>query len=390
MQTASMPERLKIRMPEAEYLSIAPGRVNLLGEHVDYNGGAVLPAAIDRSVFIAAKRRSDQRIILDALDLNSRIEISIPELEKMQDISGHEIPGWALYPAGVAAILQRHGLEVKGIEATFTSDIPVGAGLSSSAAVEVAFGALWQEVAGWEMDRLSLAQICQEAENEVVGVNCGLMDQFASANGIKDHVLYFDTLTLKHQAIRLPDGVVLVIADSGIRHTLANSEYNERRKSCEAALEHLRRFTPQAQTLRDISLEEFNMSKDDLPAVVQKRAGYVINEFSRVEQARNALERGDAAAFGKLMFKTHAGLRDEYEVSCPELDCLVEIAARLPGCLGARLTGAGFGGCTINLVKEDDVNNFITSLRDGYTEKMGRTISVFPCHTSQGVQVVGL
>ena len=374
-------------MPEAEYLSIAPGRVNLLGEHIDYNGGAVLPAAIDRKVFIAAKRRNDQRIILNALDLNSAVEIHIPELEKMQDISGNEIPRWALYPAGVAAILQRHGLEVNGIEAVFSSQIPVGAGLSSSAAVEVGFGALWQRLAGWDMDRLTLAQICQEAENKVVGVNCGLMDQFACANGIKDHVLYFDTLTLKHQAIRLPEGIALVIADSGVRHTLANSEYNERRKSCEAALEHLRRFVPQAQTLRDIRLDDFQTHKEKLPAVIQNRAGYVVNEFSRVEQARVALERGDAAVFGKLMLENHAGLRDEYEVSCPELDCLVEIAARLPGCLGARLTGAGFGGCTVNLVEEVQVDNFVMSLREGYSEKMGRTISVFPCHASQGVQV---
>jgi galactokinase len=381
---------LKQRLPDARFLSMAPGRVNLLGEHVDYNGGAVLPAAIDRTVEIAARERNDELITLLAMDLDAAVELRIPDLEKKIDKTGQPLPQWALYPAGVAWSLQKNGYCIAGIDAVYTSDVPIGSGLSSSAAVEVAFAALWQAIGDWQLDKLSLAKYCLEAENTYVGLNCGLMDQFASAHGVKDHVLYFDTRSLEFRPVPLPQGFTLVIADSGVRRTLATSAYNERQASCKEAMRILKQYLPGIQTLRDVGVEEFEKYKENLPPIPSKRAGYVVHECARVNQALVALEGGEAAVFGKLMFENHIALRDEYEVSCPELDWLVEMAGNLPGCLGARLTGAGFGGCTVNLVEFIKVEDFIQRLKEGYALKSGRNSDVFQCHASNGVEVIRL
>lgn len=381
---------LKQMLPGARFLSTAPGRVNLLGEHVDYNGGAVLPAAIDRTVKVAARERNDEIITLLAMDLDAAVELRIPDIVKKIDKTGQLLPHWALYPAGVAWSLQKNGFPIAGIDAVFTSDVPIGSGLSSSAAVEVAFAALWQAIGDWELDKLRLAKYCLEAENAYVGLNCGLMDQFASAHGVKDHVLYFDTRSLEFRPVPLPKGFALVIADLGVRRTLASSAYNERQASCNEALRILKQCLPGIQTLRDVSVEEFEKNKENLPTVPRKRAGYVVHECARVDQALISLDKGEAAAFGKLMFENHAALRDDYEVSCQELDWLVEIAGNLPGCLGARLTGAGFGGCTVNLVESNKATDFIQSLKEGYALKSGRNADVFLCHASKGVEVIRL
>lgn len=385
-----IPEKMRTSLPGAGYLSIAPGRVNLLGEHVDYNGGAVLPVAIDRTVKIAARERDDGKIGLSALDLGERIVLDVSGLDQKRDLSGHALPPWALYPAGVASVFQEHGLTVKGIDAVYTSDIPIGAGLSSSAAVEVAFAVLWQEIGGWSLDRLALAKLCQEAENHYVGLNCGLMDQFASANGIEGHVMVFDTKSLESETVPLPQGVALVIADSGVRHTLASSAYNERRASCDEALSIIKSLLPGVETLADIHPDEFRPLAERLPEIPRKRAGFVVSECARVRQAVGLLNQGKAADFGKLMIATHAGLRDDYEVSCAELDCLVDTACSLSGCLGARLTGAGFGGCTVNLVEETNAEAFMVGLREGYRKKMGKEANIFRCKASQGAQVFRL
>jgi len=237
-------EKLQEILPSAKLLSTAPGRVNLLGEHVDYNGGMVLPAAIDRAVRIAAEPLPGDRMTINALDLDEKIEFTPSNLDSRMDIHGNTLPPWALYPAGVAWVLKHRGLKVGGMHAVFTSDVPIGAGLSSSAAVEVAFAALWQAISGWEMDRMKLALACQEAENRYVGVNCGIMDQFASANGVEDHALYFDTRSLEWHPVPLPPNTVIVIADSGVRRSLAASAYNDRRKACEEALAILKHDLP--------------------------------------------------------------------------------------------------------------------------------------------------
>lgn len=364
----------------------APGRVNLLGEHVDYNQGVVLPAAIDRAVRLAAAPGEGGRVTLRALDMGESAAFNLDEVEKRIDIDGKPLPGWSLYPAGVAWALQEAGLEVGGMQAAFTSDIPIGAGLSSSAAVEVGFASAWQALHGWEVDKLSLAKLCQRAENEYVGVSSGLMDQFASACGEEGHVLCFDTRSLEWTAIEMPPGTAIVIADSGIRRRLSGSAYNDRRAACDRAVELLQKHLPGIKSLRDVSTVELAAYSAYLPTEIEHRAEHVVKEIHRVEQAIIALKRGDAHMFGGFMFASHKSLRDLFEVSLPELDCLVEVARGLPGIYGARLTGAGFGGCTVNLVEEKDAEVFMQGLQDGYKVLTGREAKVYLCRASNGAE----
>lgn len=374
-------------LKNAPYRVVSPGRVNLLGEHVDYNDGAVLPAAIDRNVQLGAELQPGRKVTLHALDLNQKITFDLDLLSTRQDTAGNPLPSWALYPAGVAWVLEQHGIRLQGMEAAFTSSVPMGAGLSSSAAVEVGFAVLWQALGNWELDRLTLARLCQEAENRYVGVNCGLMDQFACANGVAGHALHFDTRTLLWRPVPLPVGAAIIIADSKMRRSLATSAYNERRTACEEAVRHLQSKLPNVRALRDVSPIDFARVSSQLPPMVQKRAQHVVEECARVDEAAQCLEKGDSTRFGQLMFAGHASLRDLYEVSIPELDALVEIAANIPGCLGARLSGAGFGGCTVNLVEEAQAESFIAQLTDGYASKCGKRAEVYLCHASNGAWV---
>lgn len=366
----------------------APGRVNLLGEHVDYNDGPVLPAAIDRAVYIAAAPSGDACARLHALDLEQQVDLDLEKLDARLDAAGQPLPGWARYPAGVAWVLQQQGLATPGVLAAYSSDIPIGSGLSSSAAVEVGFAVLWQALGGWPLERLQLAQLCQRAENQYVGVSCGLMDQFASACGIEGHALYFDTRSLEWQAAPVPADIALVIADSGVRRSLAHSGYNERRAACEQAVRELQAYLPGITSLRDVATTELAAYAPYLSEIPRKRAEHVVKEIARVGSALSALQRGDRQALGALMYAGHNSLRNLYEVSTPELDTLVELTRRLPGCIGARLTGAGFGGCTINLVEMSQAQAFIDGLRQGYQQATGRTAQVYLCRASQGATIV--
>lgn len=372
------------QLSSARYRVTAPGRVNLLGEHVDYNEGVVLPAAIDRVVKIAANPREDDLVRLNARDLSSVVAFRLSDLDAKIDADGRPLPGWAMYPAGVAWALRDHGLSLRGIDAVFASNVPIGSGLSSSAAVEVAFATLWRALSGADMDQMTLALLCQRAENLYVGVNSGLMDQFASAHGVEDHALYFDTRSLEWRPVPMPAGTAIVIADSKMRRSLSNSAYNERRATCEEAVRLLQRDLPDIRSLRDVSPDAFNRLSTTLSKTVRMRAQHVVEEIARVEKAVDLLAAGDASGFGKLMFAGHASLRDLYEVSIPELDTLVEIARSLPGCLGARLTGAGFGGCTVNLVEQDHAEDFTTRLKDAYHQATGKLGEVYICRACQG------
>jgi galactokinase len=369
-------------------LARAPGRVNLLGEHVDYNGGPVLPAAIDRDVRVALAANGEGVARLYALDLDRQISFHLQSLERKSDQNGETLPTWALYPAGVAWALQQAGLETPGIDAVYTSNVPIGSGLSSSAAVEVAFAVAWQALAGWEIERMELARLCQRAENEYVGVSSGLMDQFASAHGVEGHALYFDTRSLEWEPIPMPPGTALVVADSGVRRSLATSAYNERRAACEQGLAILSRYLPGIQSLRDVSPMEFAAYSEYLPPVVRRRVEHVVKEIARVHSAVVALRSDERATFGAIMVSGHASLRDLYEVSTLELDTLVEIARGLPGCYGARLTGAGFGGCTINLVEASQAQEFSRELEGEYRGRTGRQAHVYLCRASAGAAVL--
>lgn len=362
----------------------APGRVNLLGEHVDYNEGLVLPAAIDRQVNLAARVSPDPACTIHALDLGEQTSFRLDGLDSRLDQEGRQLPGWALYPAGVAWSLALEGYSLPGIQAVFSSNIPIGSGLSSSAAVEVCFAVTWQLLCGWQIPPLRLAQICQRAENEYVGVSCGLMDQFASTCGVARHALCFDVRDLRWETAPLPAGTALVIADSGVRRSLKNSAYNARRASCEQAVAELRQYMPGIHSLRDVQPTEFAAYSQYLSPEPRLRAEHIVKEIARVQSAVQALKKDNPRSFGALMYSGHASLKNLYEVSLPELDLLVEISRTLPGIYGARLTGAGFGGCTINLVDENQTSQFVELLQEAYRQQTGKLAQVYVCQASQG------
>jgi galactokinase len=378
--------RGQFQLPPA-LLARAPGRINLAGEHVDYNEGVVLPVAIDRFVQIAAAPAAGSTVAIRAGDLNEIVSFRLDQLAQHVDSAGKPLPAWAAYPAGVAWALQEAGYPVVGMQAVFNSNVPSGAGLSSSAAVEVAFAFAWQALGGWKAERLALAQACQQAENLYVGVKCGLMDQFASACGMAGQVMIFDTRSLDWEALPLPPGTAIVVADTGLRRSLAAIAYNERRAACEQAVLLLQRYLPKVKALRDISSVEFAAYSAFLPPEIRKRAEHVVVEMARVSQAISCLRRGDIQYFGGLMYASHHSLRDLYEVSCPEIDYLVEVTRKLPGCYGARLSGAGFGGCTVNLVEEAQAPEFIQKLKEKYKRHTGKEAAVYLCHASRGAGV---
>ena len=374
------------------FVARAPGRVNLLGEHVDYNDGWVLPAAIDRAAYVAAAPCPSPLVSLEALDLNDGSVFRVSELDAARklDAAGQPLSSWARYPAGVAWSLRGEGLAVGGLDAVLASDVPVGAGLSSSAAVEVAFAAAWRHTGGWERSAMALAQASQRAENQYVGVNSGLMDQFASACGRAGHALLLDCRTLEWEALPLPAGVSIVVADTSMRRELGKSEYNNRRAQCEAAVAGLSQVLPGIRALRDVSVEDFNRCAHLLDPLVARRARHVVEECARTRAAVDILKAGRVADFGALMNDCHASLRDLYEVSSPELNAMASAAQSLPGCYGARLTGAGFGGCTVNLVAAEAAEDFRRELAAAYAAVTGLTAEIYVCQAANGAEIINV
>ena len=306
----------------------APGRVNLLGEHVDYNDGIVLPMAIDRETIVAfAASTTDQSSIL-AADLGEQVTFSSQSLETKSQIDGSPLPRWALYPVGIASALAAEGLDTPGMQAAFSSTVPAGSGLSSSASIEMAFLTAWQALAGWSPPSMRRALIGQKAESQYVGVNCGAMDQFASVCGETGKLLVLDCRSLEWEGLPLSDDFVIVLADTKVRHELARSEYNQRRASCEEALRLFHKDLPSIRALRDLQLDGFNGLAPKLPTELRKRVQHVVEEIDRVKRAIPQLKAGNFAEFGQLMNTSHVSLRDLYEVSCPELDLMVQIANR--------------------------------------------------------------
>jgi galactokinase len=358
----------------------APGRVNLLGGHTDYNEGYVLPAAIDRVAWVAAAPLAEPMAHLVALDLEE--EARFP-LEPVPPAEGT----WADYARGVAWALAESGRRPVGMEALLTSDVPVGAGLSSSAAVEVAFAWAWRALSGFELGRAEAARIGRRAESDYVGVRCGIMDQMASAAGRAGHVLLLDCRTLEMMPIPLPPGAMIVVADSGVRRELAASAYNERREQCEAAARILSAYLPDVRALRDLTPGELARLAFHLPAELRKRARHVVHANVRVLESAEALRQGDVERLGAAMRRCHESLRDDYEVSSPELDLLAETAWGVEGCYGARLTGAGFGGCVVALVEENAVEELSAQLVRAYRGRFDRTPAIIPCRIADGVSV---
>ena len=358
----------------------APGRVNLIGEHTDYNDGYVLPAAIERETVMAGAARDDRTVRVAALDLDRRASFGLDSLERSAgDESGVN------YIKGVAAVLESQGRRLRGMDAVIASDIPIGSGLSSSAALEVAAARLWSELDALEMEPVELALAAQQAENEFVGMRCGIMDQMASVLGREGHAVFLDCRTREYRLVPLPSQrALIVICDSGVRRELSASEYNRRREQCEQAVESLRRLSPGIRALRDVDTETLASARGLLDPLLFLRARHVVSENERVLASVEALQHGDLGRFGGLMNASHDSLRDDYEVSCRELDVLVEAARGVPGVLGSRLTGAGFGGCTVSLVEDSAVEGFAADVASHYRRETGRDMGRIVTGAAEG------
>ena len=368
-----------------DFIAAAPGRVNLIGEHTDYNGGYVFPVAIDKSVHIVARRCEDNRVRLHALDAETCYEFSLATLGDETEVSE---PAWSKYLVGVATLLQNSGRTLRGMDALITGDVPIGAGLSSSAALTVSAALAFLTASGSEMDRKELAALCQRVEHEFVGVKCGIMDQTISLLGRTDHGLFLDCRSLEHTHVPLNLGEhVIVICNTKVKRELAASEYNKRRAECEKGVSILKRWLPDISSLRDVDLTDFENYEEALPFLTQKRCRYVLEENARVQKAIAALRDADLPAFGRLMNASHSGLRDDYEVSCNELDVLTNIARSVPGVLGTRMTGAGFGGCTVTLAHQDAVEPLHKRVMTEYPQQVGIEPEIYLCTVGDGARV---
>lgn len=359
----------------------APGRVNLIGEHTDYNDGFVLPMAIDRATFVAAQARSDRMFRVYSVQVAEEDCFAVDRIERNRS------QPWSNYVRGVVQGFMARHARLSGADLMIDSEVPLGAGLSSSAALEVAAAYAVQMVNAIALTGEELARLTQEAENRFVGMQCGIMDQFTAVFGRAGHALLLDCRDLTFRAVPLPPTVRVVVCDSGVRHTLVDSAYNDRRAACREAVQRLRTRWPQIAALRDVAPEQLEAGADLLPPPVLRRARHVVTENRRTLMAAEALVQGDLETFGKLMVASHVSLRDDYEVSTPELDTLVELAYHLPGCYGARLTGAGFGGSTVSLVAADAVEAFTAALLRGYHKRVGREARVLVCMPAEGVGV---
>jgi galactokinase len=358
----------------------APGRVNLIGEHTDYNDGFVMPMAIDRATTAIMTPRADRTIAARSGDSTVTIDLD--------QTGGGPTGSWADYLRGTAAVLERRGRRLIGADIAIESDVPSGAGLSSSAALEVSVGFGLLDVAGHDIDRTELALACQQAEHEFVGTRCGIMDQFIACHGEAGSALMLDTRSLAFERLPMPGGARIVIFNSLIKHSLASGEYNARRADCEAGVRALARIRPDVRALRDVTLADLDVAREWIDGRVYRRCRHVITENARVRGAAAALRLGDVAGFGQLMVASHRSMRDDYEITTPEIDALVEIALGCRGVHGARMTGGGFGGCTIALVEEDAVGEVADTVRRGYRERTGLDAEIYPCVASDGVRSV--
>jgi galactokinase len=360
----------------------APGRVNLIGEHTDYNDGFVMPAAINLSVFASIWPRDDRRLQIRSENFNDEIEF---DLDDPQPAARKH---WGDYAVGVAVMLERAGHRLRGARLQLRGEVPVGSGLSSSAAVEVATACALVANSDVNIERRELALLCQKAENEFVGARVGIMDQFVSLFGAAQSALLLDCRSLDYKLLPLPDTVNLVICNTMVKHELASSAYNERRAQCEAGVRHLAQFLPNVKALRDVTLEQLEEHGSDLPEVVYHRCRHVITENARVLAASEALCEHDLERFGVLLGESHRSLRDDYEVSCPELDLMVELAKLSKGVYGARMTGGGFGGSTVNLVDVDHVDQFKTFVARQYERITRLKPEIYVCEASNGAEEI--
>lgn len=353
----------------------APGRVNLIGEHTDYNDGFVLPMTIDRSMWVALRPRADRRVEVGSLNFQGQTEFSLDEITRGES--------WDAYVRGMAWMLQTEGYPLQGWEGILASDIPAGAGLSSSAALELSIARAFWAVSRWDWNPEKMALAARRTENEWLGVQSGIMDQMISANGKAGHALLIDCRDLTSRLLPLPEATAVVVLDTATRRGLVDSAYNERVTQCKIASDFFG-----AVALRDVSPEIFETRAGELDAIIRRRARHIITENVRTLQAAEAMQAGDAVKLGRLMKASHLSLRDDYEVSSKELNVMVQVANSQPGCLGARMTGAGFGGCAVALVKKSVVSAFADEVVVAYQAQTGFQPNAHICHPTNGAELV--
>ncbi len=365
------------------FLYFAPGRVNLIGEHTDYNGGFVFPCALNFGTYIAIRKREDSLVKMASLNFEYTASVDIA------DISRKHEGQWVNYPLGVLNEFEKLGVKMSGMEMLFYGNVPNGAGLSSSASIEIATALALNEIFGAGLDGVALAKLGQRAENQFVGVNCGIMDQFASAMGKKDSAIFLDCNTLEYEIVPLKlNGYKLVISNTNKRRGLADSKYNERRAECDKAVEYIRPVK-NISLLGELDEDEFYLIDQQIPdETVRKRARHVVTEIKRTVDAVQELNAGNLTQFGNLMNGSHDSLRDDYEVTGIELDTLVDEARKIPGVIGSRMTGAGFGGCTVSLVTENKIEDFIQTVGKHYNEKTGLKADFYIAAIGDGAKLI--
>ena len=363
----------------------APGRVNLIGEHTDYNGGHVFPCALTLGTYAIARKREDNKLRLFSVNFEHK---GVFESD-LSDLTPYQEADWTNYPKGVMWAFEKRGYKIpNGLDMVIYGDIPNGSGLSSSASLEVLTGLVLKDMFGFDVSLVDIALIGQYSENNFNGCNCGIMDQFASAMGKKDHAIFLDTNTLEYEyaPVALSDAKIVII-NSKVKHSLVDSAYNDRRNECETALKELQSATD-IRTLGDLTEEEYEQYKDAIQSEIrQKRAKHAVYENQRTILAVAALKANDVETFGKLMNASHVSLRDDYEVSCEEIDILVNLAWETEGVIGSRITGGGFGGCTVSIVKNEAVDEFITSIGAKYKEKVGHEAEFYVVDIGEGAHL---
>ncbi|MBT1703585.1 galactokinase [Chryseosolibacter indicus] len=361
----------------------SPGRINLIGEHTDYNDGFVMPAAIDKEVIFAIAPSANEKSIVHSAMYNEQFEFDLQNPQKVKE------PKWANFLLGVLYKLKQEGYAIKPFSCVFGGEVPMGAGLSSSAAIECGFGYALSEVNNLNVPRLDIVRIGQWSEHNFVGVMCGIMDQYASVMGKENHVIVLDcrSLTHRYSPIDLKE-YTLILCDTKVKHSLVDSEYNTRRSECETGVSVLKKHHPQIQSLRDVSRDMLEAHRDELKGKVYDRCLYVVQEIERVQQASLDLEKGDLTSFGQKMFETHEGLSELYEVSCKELDFLVNEAKKFKEVLGARMMGGGFGGCTINIVRKDFVTEFENNLKVNYKKAFNIDMPTYKVNIKDGTSII--
>jgi galactokinase len=372
-------------------LFAAPGRVNLIGEHTDYCDGFVMPAAIDFHTVVAISPRNDGRLVMHSVNYDERFDQVLSQFleRRFRELREGAETHWADYIAGVLWVLEKHGVPVAGgFSMTIEGNVPLGAGLSSSAAIEVATAFAVLGATSFDLPLEQIAQLCRSAENTFVGANVGIMDQFVSCCGAQDHAVMIDCRSLQYTLAPIPPDVRIVICNSMVKHSVAGGEYNTRRAEIEEGTAILRSHRPEIKALRDATLEDLDRWGREMPENVLRRCRHVITEDTRVLAALDAFRSGNLARFGQLMGEAHISFRDDFDASCAEIDILVELANKQPGCFGARLTGGGFGGCTVNLVLADRVEDFTRAMREGYKQATGIDSDIYISRASAGAHQV--